>query len=85
MINGKQPGNTRLGGEAHSAAEAIFTAEGMPITILQSEICSRQTFAEAPAVGKAVVDYAPSSKASKEIQQLAKEVLECLSQVTAGA
>ena len=85
VINGKPPANTRLGGEAHAAAEAIFTAEGMPITILRSEICSRQTFAEAPAVGQAVVDYAPSSKASLEIQQLAKEVLECLSQVTAGA
>ena len=85
VINGKPPANTRLGGEAHAAAEAIFTAEGMPITILRSEICSRQTFAEAPAVGQAVVDYAPSSTASLEFQQLAKEVLECLSQVTAGA
>lgn len=85
VINGKPPGKTRLGGEAHVAAEAIFTAEGMPITILRSEICSRQTFAEAPAVGQAVVDYAPSSKASTEIQQLAKEVLECLNQATAGA
>ncbi len=85
VINGKLPGNTRLGGEAHAAAEAIFTAEGMPITVLRSEICSRQTFAEAPAVGQAVVDYAPSSKASAEIQQLAKEVLECLNRATAGA
>ena len=85
VINGKLPGKTRLGGEAHAAAEAIFTAEGMPITVLRSEICSRQTFAEAPAVGQAVVDYAPSSKASAEIQQLAKEVLECLNRATAGA
>lgn len=84
VINGKPPANTRLGSEAHAAAKAIFAAEGMPIRVLTSEICSRQTFAEAPAVGQAVVDYAPQSKASAEMQQLAKEVLECLNQTTAG-
>lgn len=85
VINGKPPANTRLGSEAHAAAEAIFAAEGMPIRVLKTEVCSRQTFAEAPAVGKAVVDYAPQSKASAEMQQLAQEVLECLNQTTVGA
>lgn len=84
VINGKPPANTRLGGEAQAAAEAIFIAEGMPIRVLQSEVCSRQTFAEAPAVGQGVVDYAPQSKASLEIQALTKEMLECLSQQAAG-
>lgn len=83
VINGKPPANTRLGGEAQAAAEAIFIAEGMPIRVLKSEVCSRQTFAEAPAVGQGVVDYAPQSKASLEIQALTKEILECLSQQTA--
>ncbi|HEU0119515.1 MAG TPA: ParA family partition ATPase [Bryobacteraceae bacterium] len=78
VINGKPPAHTRLGTEAHEAAETIFTAEGMPVRVLASTICARQTFAEAPAVGEAVVDYAPASKASLEIQALAKEVLECL-------
>lgn len=82
-INGKPPAHTRLGGEAHAAAEAIFAAEGMSIRVLESEVCNRQTFAEAPAVGQGVVDYAPQSKASLEIQQLAKEILECLSQTPA--
>jgi chromosome partitioning protein len=85
VINGKPPANTRLGAEAHAAAEAIFAAEGIEISVLETEICSRQTFAEAPAVGQAVVDYAPQSKASIEIQQLAKEVLECLNRTTVGA
>lgn len=85
VINGKLAGNTRLGSEAHAAAESILAAEGMPITVLRTEICSRQTFAEAPAVGQAVVDYAPQSKASAEMLELAKEVLECLNQVAVGA
>lgn len=85
VINGRMPANTRLGSEAHAAAKAIFAAEGMAIHVLQTEICSRQTFAEAPAVGKTVIDYAPDSKASAEMQQLAEEVLECLNQTAAGA
>lgn len=85
VINGKPPTNTRLGAEAHAAAEAIFSAEGIPITVLETEICVRQTFAEAPAVGQTVVDYAPQSKASAEMQRLAKEVLECLNQTPAVA
>lgn len=85
VINGKVAGNTRLGAEAHAAAEAIFSAEGIPIRILETEICSRQPFAEAPAVGQSVLDYAPRSKASAEIQELAKEILECLNQKHVGA
>ena len=85
VINGKPPTNTRIGAEAHVAVEAIFSAEGIPIMVLKTEICVRQTFAEAPAVGQTVVDYAPQSKASAEMQRLAKEVLECLNQTPAEA
>jgi len=84
VINGRLPANSRLGAEAHAAAEAIFTAERMPIRVLNTEICSRQTFAEAPAVGQAVIDYAPLSKASVEMRKLAEEVLKCLNQTGAG-
>jgi chromosome partitioning protein len=83
VINGKPPANTRLGGEAQTAAKAVFAADGIQIHVLDSEVCSRQTYAEAPARGQAVVDYAPSSKASIEIQKLAHEVLECLNRTTA--
>jgi chromosome partitioning protein len=85
VINGKPPAHTRLGSEARAAAISVFSAEGMPVTVLESEICNRQTFAEAPAVGQGVVDYAPDSKASMEIQQLTKEILECLNQRTVEA
>lgn len=78
VLNGKSPGNTRLGAEAHAAAQTAFAAEELSVTVLKSEVCSRQTFAEAPSVGQAVIDFAPQSKASAEIQQLAKEILECL-------
>jgi len=85
VINGKPPSRTRLGAEARAAAEQIFSAEGMQIRVLDTEICTRQTYAEAPSAGKVVVDYDPKSKASEEIQSLTKEVLECLSQMTAAA
>src|ERR1035438_7412002 len=85
VVNGKPPTRTRLGSEARLAAKQIFTGEGIQIEILQTEICTRQTFAEAPAAGKVVVDYAPESKASIEIQQLTKELLECLNRKVAVA
>jgi cellulose biosynthesis protein BcsQ len=84
-INGKPPGRTRLGGEARAAAEQIFSSSNVPIRILETEICARQTFAESPSAGKVVVDYDPQSKASEEIQDLTKEVLHCLSKMTAAA
>lgn len=85
VINGKPPTRTRLGAEAHIAAKALFAAEGIPIQVLGAEICNRQTFAETPALGQAVIDYAPSSKAGDEMMQLAKEVLECLNHPTGPA
>ncbi len=85
VINGKPPSRTRLGAEARTAAEQIFSTEGIQIRVLDTEICTRQTYAEAPSAGKVVVDYDPKSKASEEIQALTKEVLECLSQMIAAA
>lgn len=85
VINGKPPSRTRLGFEARAAAEQIFAVEGMQIQILKTEICTRQTFAEAPSAGQVVVDYDPKSKASAEVQNLTEEVLECLSKITEAA
>lgn len=85
VINGKPPSRTRLGAEARAAAEQIFAVEGMNIRVLETEICTRQTYAEAPSAGKVVVDYDPESKASEEIRRLTQEVLECLNQMTAAA
>lgn len=84
VMNGRPAGRTRLGAEAHQAAEAIFATEGMPISVLHTEICSRQTFAGVLAVGHAVIDYAPQSKASDELQQLAKRYWKCSNEATAG-
>lgn len=85
VINGKPPSRTRLGAEARLAAQQTFAVDGLRIEILETEVCTRQTFAESPAAGKVVVDYAPESKASEEIQQLTKEILECLNRKTAAA
>lgn len=85
LINGKPPSRTRLGAEARAAAEQIFVSQGMNIRVLETEICTRQTYAECPSTGSTVVDYAPSSKASEEVESLTKEVLECLKQINVEA
>lgn len=80
VINGKAPGRTRLGAEAKEVARELFTTDGVDIRVMESELCARQAFAEAPSTGMTVVDYEPDSKASEEIRSLTEEVLACLSQ-----
>jgi chromosome partitioning protein len=78
LLNAKHPHN-RLGKTAKQGAISLFLNEGINIEILDTEIYDRTSFAEAPASGQAVVDYAPQSKASEEILQLTKEVIaKCL-------
>ena len=84
IINGKPPGRTRLGAEAKQVARELFSADGVEVRVLETELCTRQTYAEAPSTGMTVVDYDPSSKASEEIQRLTEEVLQCLSQNAAA-
>lgn len=80
VINGKPPGRTRLGGEAKEVARELFCADGVDIRVMDTELCARQAFAEAPSTGTTVVDYDPNSKAAEEIRALTEEVLACLSQ-----
>jgi cellulose biosynthesis protein BcsQ len=63
----------------------MFGAEGLSITVFQTELHTRQVYVEAPAAGRVVVDYEPGSKGSLEVQSLTEEVLECLSQSSAVA
>lgn len=84
VINGKPPAKTRLGMEAQESARQVFAAGGIGFHVMKTEICSRQTFAEAPLYGQSVVDFDPNSKAAQEIQSLTKEVMECLSQNVAA-
>jgi chromosome partitioning protein len=78
LINRKPPTNTRLGKEAREAAVQFFSIDGLDIRILESEICNRQAFAEAPGAGKTVLHYNPRSKAAGEITELTKEIITCL-------
>lgn len=78
LVNRKPPTHTRLGKEARQAAMKFFSVDGLQVQILQTEICSRQAFAEAPGAGKTVLDYDPRSKAADEIRELTKEVITCL-------
>lgn len=80
VINGKPPGRTRLGAEAKAVARELFAAEGVEVRVLETELCARQAYAEAPSRGMTVVDYDPGSRASEEVRLLTEEVLACLSQ-----
>ena len=82
LINRKHSTN-RLGREAREAAAAFFQMDGVAIRVLESEITNLTAFAEAPASGKTVLDYAPGSKAAEQVATLTREVIECLSQTTA--
>jgi chromosome partitioning protein len=77
-VNGKAPGRTRSGNEAISVAEDIFRIDGVDVTVLRSEITTRQAFVLAPTVGKTVTSYEPQGKAAGEIRNLAEEIAKCL-------
>jgi chromosome partitioning protein len=78
LLNAKHA-NNRLGRTAKEGAVAMFQDQGIEISILESEIHDRTPFAEAPASGQTVVEFAPSSKAAYEILSLTKEVIKlCL-------
>lgn len=77
-INGKAPGNTRLGNEAGPLAKELFTVDGVRIDVLKTEICTRQTFAQAPLAGQTVVQFDPGSRAAEEIRALTEELVQCL-------
>jgi chromosome partitioning protein len=78
LLNRMRTGN-RLMREARDAAQAYFAVDGLPVTLLETEIHDRIIYAEAPASGQTVLDYAPGSKAAEEVQQLTTEVIQCLS------
>ena len=78
LINRKMP-NNKLMRESRSAAQEFFSAPGLPVRFLETEIYNRIVYAESPAMGKTVLDYAPRSKAALEVAALTKEVVEWLS------
>ena len=53
----------------------MFSDQGIDVHVLDAEIHDRTPFAESPAQGETVIDFAPSSKASEEILMLTKEVI----------
>jgi len=60
-------------------AVAMFSDQGIEITVMDTEIHDRTAYAEAPASGQTVIDTAPNSKAAQEILSLTKEVIaKCL-------
>jgi chromosome partitioning protein len=84
LVSRKPPANTRLGKAARDAALESFSVDGLTVRVLETEICNRQSFAEAPSSGKTILDYAPGSKSAEEIEQLTREVIECLTTAVAS-
>ena len=68
LVNRKIPG-TRVGRDAREAIE-VFDME-----IFQTEMCQRVAFIDAMTSGVSVMQYAPTSKAAKEIESLTEEVI----------
>jgi chromosome partitioning protein len=64
--------NTAIG---RDVSEALAEYQ---IPVLKSQICQRVSFAECAAAGKTVLETEPQGLASKEIKNLAKEVLEMM-------
>ena len=74
LLNAKHASN-RLGRTAKAGAIAMFSKQGIDIAVLDTEIHDRTAFAEAPASGQTVIEFAPASKAAEEILCLTKEVI----------
>ena len=78
LLNAKHS-NNRLGRTAREGAVAMFKDQGIEVSVMSTELHDRTAFAEAPASGQTVVEFAPASKASEEILSLTKEVIaKCL-------
>jgi chromosome partitioning protein len=78
VVNCKPPSRTRIASDAKDAARTMFTTEDFSVGVLETELHTRTAYIEAPAAGKAVVDYDPTSKAAEEIHSLTQEILQCL-------
>ncbi len=68
LINRKIPG-TRVGRDARQALEE-FEAP-----VLDTELCQRVAYIDAMRYGVSVMQFAPGSKASEEIERLCEEIL----------
>ena len=84
LISRKPPARTRLG-EARGVAVSFFAVDGLDVRVLETEICNRQAYAEAPGTGKIIIDYAPESAAADEVRRLTQEIIECLANAPASA
>ena len=78
LVNRRLSGNNRLGRDAREAAQEYFSAEGLKIQVLDSEIAARSALAESSGRGRTVLTYAGGSLAAYEFRKLTEEVIECL-------
>ena len=78
LVNRRLAGNNRLARDAKQAAKDFFTADGLNIRVLESEVGARSALAESSAMGRTILTYQSGSVAAHEIRMLADEVISCL-------
>lgn len=86
LVSRKPTTASRLTRDVRQALLATMEVEGLQMEVLETEIHQRTLFAESPGAGKAILDYAPGSKAAEEMEELTKEIVEkCLTVNAYGA
>ncbi len=78
LVNRRLSGNNRLGRDARDAALEFFSAPGLNIRVLDTEIAARSALAESSGRGTTILDYASGSLAAYEFRKLTDEVIQCL-------
>jgi len=78
LVNRRLAGNNRLGRDARAAARDFFTADGLDLRVLESEVGARSALAESSGRGQTILEYASGSLAAYEIRRLTEEVISCL-------
>lgn len=86
LVSRKPTTASRLTRDVKDALLATLWAPDLAIEVLDTEIHQRTLYAESPGAGKAILDYAPRTKASEEMEELTKEIVEkCLTISASGA
>lgn len=79
LVSRKPTTASRLTRDVREALLSTLAVDDLPMEVLETEIHQRTLFAESPGAGKAILDYAPGTKAADEIEELTKEIVEkCL-------
>ena len=85
LVSRKPTTASRLTRDVRQALLSTLEIDGLQMEVLETEIHQRTLFAESPGAGKAILDYAPGTKAAEEVELLTKELIDkCLTISASG-